>query len=131
MKSSINFAFLLTCFFFILGSVLLLMESSSIAGVFIFAPISLWPLMVSIIVAFRLSSMSSQIVLSVGSVLYAIWFGFVYMSAFHWHPDAQSAIALVFVGIYSLPVMIPVWSIAFSFSSRREKMGEQGVVPNP
>ncbi|MBK1834112.1 hypothetical protein [Roseibacillus ishigakijimensis] len=60
-----------------------------------------------------------QILLTVGSLLYGGWFAFVYLSAFHWHLDAQSSIALLFVGIYSLPIMIPIWLVSATVHRRR------------
>lgn len=115
MRFSSNFAFWVACLIFIVGSVLLLKESSSIGGVFFFLPFSLGPLFVSAILSLYSGSRSSRVISTLGSVLYGIWFGYIYMSAFHWYSDPQSTIALVFVGIYSLPVMIPVWLIALAF----------------
>lgn len=110
-----HFSFWVTCLVLAVGCIVLLSESSSIGGTLFFIPFSLGPLLVSIALTFYVWSRLSLIILAGGSVLYGVWFGYVYMSAFHWHIDPQSAIALLFVGIYSLPAMIPVWLIAWVF----------------
>lgn len=115
MKSSVNFAFWVTCLVFAVGWIMLFSSSISIGGAIFAVPFSLGPLLVSIALTFYVWSRLSLIILSTGSILYGIWFGYVYMIAFHWYVDPQSAIALAFVGIYSLPVMIPVWLIAWAF----------------
>ena len=56
---------------------------------------------------------------------YVSWFFFVYIDVFYLHPDAQSPIALLFVGLVSLPVMIPVWVGAFAFERRAKFKGEK------
>ena len=126
MRFSLNFAFWVTCLILAVGCIVLLSESSSIGGALFFIPFSFGPLLVSIALTFYVWSRFSLLVLAVGSSLYGVWFGYVYMSAFHWHIDPQSAIALLFVGIYSLPVMIPVWLIVWAFrGSSPKRSGEQ------
>ena len=126
MKSSVNFAFWVTCLVLAVGCIVLLSRSSSIGSALFFMPFSLGPLLVSIALTFYVWSRLSLVILSTGSGLYGIWFGYVYMSAFHWHLDPQSAIALLLVGIYSLPAMIPVWLIAWAFrGSAPQSNGEQ------
>jgi hypothetical protein len=118
-------AFIVTCVIIALGIFALMSESSSLSGALFFTPFALGPLFISLFVASINPVRTSQIILIAGSILYATWFAFVFLSAFYWHIDAQSAIALLFIGIYSLPLMIPVWLIAF-WLNKRNNSGEQG-----
>ena len=104
-------AFLITVQVIVLGLVVLGWESNSLSGAFFIAPFVLGPLMVSLLLAALCPYRTCQITLVTGTVLYAAWCGYVYLSAFLWHVDAQSSISLLFTGIYSLPVMIPLWIV--------------------
>tara|TARA_A100000171_G_scaffold37536_1_gene36578 strand:+ start:292 stop:657 length:366 start_codon:yes stop_codon:yes gene_type:complete len=77
-----------------------------------FVPFTLGPHAVSHALCFVLKSCGAAILLGIGMLAYVSWFFFVYIDAFYWNLDAQSAIALLFVGVVSLPVMIPVWAVA-------------------
>ena len=123
MNCSKNPAFLLTSFVALIGGVLLVIKSEPIVGGLFFFPFSLGPLFVSMIIASSLRSVLSQISLCIGSILYGFWFGYVYMCAFYWHIDPQSAIALFFVGMYSLPVMLPMWMITYILQYYGKKIG--------
>jgi hypothetical protein len=119
-----NPAFVLTSVITLVGLILLLVQSRSLFGVLFLAPFSLGPLLVSIAFALICRTRPSQVTLSIGSILYGVWFGYVYLSAFHWHPDAQSAIALLFIGFYSLPLMVPIWAVSYVFRFPSGKIGE-------
>ena len=67
----------------------------------------LWPLVLSLFLALIAQSRSSQITLIIGSILYGACFSFIYGSS-----GAQSGVALLFMGFYSLPVMVPIWGVA-------------------
>ncbi len=60
----------------------------------------------------------SQLTLTIGSILYAAWFIFAYLDIFYWHLDPQSAVGLLLVGIYSLPIMGVIWMIAALFNKK-------------
>lgn len=105
-------AFLVTLACLIIGILVLLFVSDSIVGALFFLPFSLGPLLVSLLLAANSPSKRSQKALLIGTVLYAAWFTYIYLEVFHWHPDPQGAIAMLFVGALSLPVMIPVWIIS-------------------
>ena len=47
------------------------------------------------------------------SLLYGIWFAYVMYDAFYVHVAPQIAIIIIFVGIYALPVLLPLWIVAF------------------
>ena len=105
-------AFLTTGAALVAGTLCLVAQSNPPGAAVRFLPLSLGPLFVSLILSLILLNRRSQRVLLVGSLLYAMLFAFIYLGAFFWHLDPQSAIALLFIGFYSLPVMIPVWVIA-------------------
>ena len=79
----------------------------------IFLPLSLGPLMVSTAACFFVRGSRPAGWLLASSILYALWFGFIYVSAFYLYPDPQAGIAFVWVGLVSLPVMIGLWITAF------------------
>lgn len=105
-------AFLITLAVLVAGVLVLLSISDSLLGALFFLPFSLGPLFVSLLLAVLSPGRLSQRVLILGSVLYALWFGYIYLEVFHWHVDPQGAIALIFVGLLSLPVMIPAWIVS-------------------
>lgn len=117
-------AFLVTLVFLIAGTVVLVSISDTVLGALFFVPFSLGPLLVSLLLAAISPSRLSQRALLTGSVLYAAWFTFMYLEAFHWHLDPQSAIAMVFVGVLSLPVMIPVWIISLVGMRRQSSQNQ-------
>lgn len=97
----------------ILGGGALCRQVPDIYGLVFFLPFALGPLFVTWCLGWLCGGRTSGYVLLAATGLYAAWFGYVYLSAFHWHLDPQSAIAMLFVGIYSLPVMLPLWIVAF------------------
>ena len=76
--------------------------------------LTLGPLFISLGIAAISPGRGPQITLITGSIMYALWIAFVCLDAFYWNIDPQSVIALLFIGIYSLPVMIPIWIISFA-----------------
>ena len=86
-----------------------------------FVPITLGPHAVSHVLCFLLKSHRAAVVLSAGMLAYCAWFFFVYVDVFYVHLDPQSAIALLFVGVVALPLMIPVWVVAFALDRAAKK----------
>ena len=117
-------AYLVSLVIFCFGMAVLIPESSSIIGAFFLMPFALWPLVISMMVASQAPRRSSQNIITIGSVLYAAWFGYTYLNAFYWNLDPQSGLALIFVGIYSLPVMFPLWLIAMFLSRGKKWKGD-------
>ena len=78
-----------------------------------FLPFALGPLLVTWGLGWLCGSRISGRLLLIATSLYSAWFGCIYLSAFRWRPDPQSGIAMLFVGVYSLPVMLPLWIVAF------------------
>jgi hypothetical protein len=118
-------AFLTTGFLLVVGTLILMSKSEPINGALFFVPFALGPLFISLVIAATSPYRSCQIILTVGSGVYAVWFGFVFLDAFYWHLDPQSSIALISIGIYSLPVMIPIWLITLVLRRRNKLKGEQ------
>jgi hypothetical protein len=114
-------AFLITSQLIIFGLLVLGWESGSFFGALFFAPFAFGPLIVSLLLAAICPYRACQIALITGTVLYAVWFVSVWLSAFQWHVDAQSSISLLFAGVYSLPVMIPVWIVTLVLRHREWK----------
>ncbi len=111
-------AFLITASLLVAGTVALMTESEPIVGALFFVPFALGPLFISLLMAALCPTRPCQILLSAGSLLYAAWFGSIFLEIFHWHPDPQGAIALIFVGVYSLPVMGLIWVAALVLRRR-------------
>ncbi len=95
------------------GLIFLGRQSDSTGGLLFFVPFTLGPLFVTLLLDFFVHRRLALGLLLASTLIYFAWFLFVYLSAFYWHPDAQGAIALLFIGIYSLPVMIPLWITAW------------------
>ena len=110
---------------FILAVLLLLVESSGGAGVLLLLPLIFGPMIVSLLLGAAAASRRSLVTLLISNILYFGWFFWVYISAFYLHPDAQAGITLLFVGIYSLPVMIPLWIIAMCLRRSKNTKSEQ------
>ncbi len=104
---------------FVIGLFMMATQSSHLMGVLFFAPFVLGPLVVSALAAYWISSRTSQLILLMSALLYSAWFVLAYLELFYWHLDPQNGIAFLLVGIYSLPVMIPLWIAAYIYRNRR------------
>ncbi len=111
---------------FVLAVVLLLGQSSGGAGVLIFLPFTFGPMIVSLLLGAAAASRRSLLTLLISNILYFGWFLWVYVNAFHLHPDPQAGIAFLFVGIYSLPVMLSLWIVAMCLRRSKNTKSEQG-----
>jgi hypothetical protein len=87
-------------------------------------------LFVSLWIAANSPYRSCQLILAIGTGLYSVWFGYIFLDAFYWNLDPQSAIALLFIGFYSLPVMIPIWLAALAYKRKNRLKDEQAASPN-
>lgn len=94
------------------GTLLLCSKSEPFLGGLFFVPFAFGPLAVTIGLAFALRSTVAQYLLTVSSVLYGVWFAFVYTQAVYVNPDPQSPIAFLFIGIYAFPVLALFWITA-------------------
>jgi len=100
-------------------------KTESAMGILFFVPFTLGPHAVSHWLCFRLQSRWAAILLGIGMLAYMSWFFFVYIDVFYVHIDAQGPIALLFVGIFSLPVMIPVWLGTLALERSAKVKGEK------
>ena len=105
-------AFFVTMAVVVIGSIALCTIATPFAAGLLMAPFTFGPLVITAGLAIALRSRPAQIVLSLSSVLYAAWFGYVYAQAVYINPDPQAPIAFLFVGIYSLPVLAVFWLAA-------------------
>ena len=95
-------------------------------GTLFFLPFYSFPLIVNLVLSFKWKYFWSHVILAVSSLLYGLWFAYAMYDAFYVHLDPQSALIILFVGIYSLPVMVPAWIVASLLNSHYIKKN-----PNP
>ncbi|KGI77089.1 hypothetical protein [Oleiagrimonas soli] len=105
-------ALTVTALAFLAGTGLICIQAKpAMAGLF-FVPFALGPLCITLFLAILFTDRRAERVLLMSTALYAAWFGYVYVDIFHWHADPQSAIGLLFVGVYALPVLLVFWIVA-------------------
>ena len=97
------------------------------AGMAFFLPFYGTPLIVSIVLSIVSKNSFSQGILATTSLLYGIWFAYAMYFAFYVHLDPQSGLIILFVGIYSLPVMLPAWITAYVLDRNYAKKTRAGV----
>ena len=114
-------AFVVTAVLLVIGICILDPNTESFGDEVFVILFVLWPLVLSLFLALIAQSRSSQISLIIGSILYGACFSFIYGSF-----GAQSGVALLFMGFYSLPVMVPIWGVAI-FLKRKPQLEK----PNP
>ena len=105
-------AFIVTAVLLVVGIGIIDSNSRSFSGTLFMVPFALGPLVLSLLLALVMPNKASQITLIIGSVLYAGFFIYLYGGLFHRSPSPQSGIGLLFIGFYSLRVMIPIWCVA-------------------
>ena len=114
-------AFVVTAVLLVIGICILDPNTESFGDEVFVILFVLWPLVLSLFLALIAQSRSSQVTLIIGSILYGACFSFIYGSS-----GAQSGVALLFMGFYSLPVMVPIWGVAV-FLKRKPQLEK----PNP
>ena len=105
-------AFVVTALILVVGIGILDSNSRSFSGTLFMVPFALGPLFLSLLLALVMPNKASQITLIIGSVLYGGFFIYFYDRLFYGSPSPQSGIGLLFIGFYSLRVMIPIWCVA-------------------
>ena len=84
-------------------------QTSSLLGVLFFMPFIMFSHGITHILI-RLASRPKTLgVLLFTQLAYATWYGFWYIDIFYVHIDPQSPIALLFIGLVSLPAMAILW----------------------
>jgi hypothetical protein len=96
----------------LLGMTCALLDMGGLPGVLLLL-FDGFPLFISIRLAERFMKTIPQLMTAAASVLYGGWFAYIYYDAFYANIDPQSAIAMIFVGICAMPVLIPMWLLAF------------------
>ena len=87
--------------------------ASKVFGLVFLLPFYGFPPIVSLLFVIFLKNTFSQFVLSLTSLLYGGWFAYQMYTVFYVFPsDAQNGLVFVFVGIYFLPVALPLWITA-------------------
>jgi len=71
-----------------------------------------FPPIISIMLSARAKNFFSQVILSAASLFYGVWFTYVMYEAFYVNSDALSGVVLLFVGIFFLPILLPIWLVA-------------------
>jgi hypothetical protein len=79
-----------------------------------FAPFILPPFAFVAYLVTQWHSRGSQITCLVGTISYSSWCAYFYSDVAIRHPDPQSPIALLFVGIYAAPVLLVLFWIAYA-----------------
>ena len=105
-------AFWTTATIVLIGTLVLCSQAEPFSAGLFFVPFSFGPLAVTVGLALALRSTLAQVLLTVSSVLYGVWFVFICAQAFFVNPDPQSPIAFLFVGIYAIPVLVIFWIAA-------------------
>ena len=55
---------------------------------------------------------NSILILFISSVIYMMLLGYLFWEVFHHNKDPVGPVAFIFIGLYSLIIMIPVWIIS-------------------
>ena len=97
---------------FLACSIALLMKTEVTAVSMILTMIALWPLLVSLLMLIFCREKQPTNILLASVILYVLWFAFIYGQIFFWNVDPQGSIALLFLGIYSLPFTLALWITA-------------------
>ena len=94
---------------YLMVAVAALLSQASSPLILLLVPFVLGSHVVHLVIAYRARSMGAQCLTGIAMAAFMIWATYVYVSAMYWHRDAQSAIALLFITPYSLPVLAPLW----------------------
>ncbi|WP_339727784.1 hypothetical protein [uncultured Gimesia sp.] len=105
-------AFITTAVIVTIGTLVLCLQSTPFYAGLFFVPFVFGPLVVTAVLSFALLSTRAQTLLTISSILYALWFVYIYAQAFYINPDPQSPIAFLFIGIYAVPVLAIFWITA-------------------
>ncbi len=84
-------------------------------------PLCSFPFIVNCVLAYKWKNRWSLGILATTSVMYGLWFTSVMYDAFYLHyllkPDPQGGLIILFLGVYSLPVLLPAWIVAWYLNS--------------
>ena len=111
--SRTSLAFRLTLGCLIVSTFALCWEATPFFAGLIGTAIVLWPLALNLLLLRFLTTPGGRKIITITTLLYTTWFALVYAEVFYLHPDPQGAIAFIFVSPLALPVLVPMWIIAF------------------
>ena len=80
-------------------------------GTLFLAGLALSPFWVTWMLGFFCESKWSQRLLMISTVVHSLWFAFLYREVFHRLLEPETAFMIA--AFYSLPVMLPLWIVAF------------------
>ncbi len=100
---------IIALFIWLICVLMLCLKSQPVYGALFFIPFVMYPHAITHIVLHRVKTKAAQIILMIALISYFAWFTFIYINVFYLFLDAQSAIALLFVGIYATPIMLIFW----------------------
>lgn len=95
-----------------IGSIFICTKSLYFFTGLLFVPFIFFPLIISLFLIDEAEAQSSIVTLLAGNVIFNLWFLYMFLSVFYWYPDPQGSIALLFTGLYSLPLMIIIWLLS-------------------
>lgn len=114
--------------FWVVGIVALCAKADPFYAGFFFLPFAFGPQILTHVGILFARTRGAQTTLFIALVVYFAWFSFIFVEVFYINPDPQGAVALLFVGVYSTPVMLPFWIIAAVFEHRLKKAQAPGNV---
>ena len=87
------------------------------------------PLLVSFVLAIKLKHKIPSVILLVSTIIYGVWFAFVHIQSIDQY---MGALMFFFIGIVSLPVMIPAWITAMTLDAHyAKKFSPSGIAAVP
>ena len=97
-----------------------LMAATS-AGSVVLMPFCGFPPIVAIVFSCLWKSLIANLLTVLSSIFYVPWFVYVVRDAFVVNIDPQSGLVMIFVGIFFLPVLLPLWGFAWFFEHKHRK----------
>jgi hypothetical protein len=104
----------------IVGSLMLCVQTAYFITGLIFVPVVFGPVLLHLWFSRMWKSRYSDWILSAASLIFAVWFLFVYLDVFAFHPGPQSPVALLLIGIYALPILALFWAGAWFMRNKDE-----------
>jgi hypothetical protein len=88
------------------------------------------PMIVSLLIGIAVTSKRGLLTLLIANILYFGLFLWAYIYVFYMNSDPLVGITFLFIGLISLPVMIPLWMIAMAMHRRKNTRSEQTASSN-
>ena len=88
------------------------------------------PMFVSLLIGIAVTSKRGLLTLLIANILYFGLFIWACIYVFYMHQDPLVGIAFLFIGLISLPVMIPLWLVAMAMRRSKNTRSEQAASCN-